>query len=255
MPYADGRIRSGIKKVDKSESNPDNKTPPEIPLGSVRFGDLRRFSPIGRNWGYERGMPVARYYIEGFLARHANDVRGRVLELGSNDYTTRFGGARVEKSDVLAVETTNRNATIVGDLTDRSTLPEAVFDCIIFTQALHYIYDVRVAIEMLHRALKPHGVLLTTAPGIGPMGDHPGHPERPDRWPWYWIFTLASLRRVLEERFGRDAVTAEAHGNIFTATAFLYGLALEDLDKSDLEVDDPRFPVAIAARALKRAEA
>jgi hypothetical protein len=56
----------------------------------------------------------------------------------------------------------------------------------------------------------------------------------------------------MEDRFGEDAVAAEAHGNIFTATAFLYGLAFEELDSFDLEVDDPRFPVTIASRAIKR---
>jgi SAM-dependent methyltransferase len=231
------------------------RPPLQIPLGSVNFGDLKRLSPIGRDWGYDRGTPVARFYIEEFLDRHADDVRGRVLELASNDYTKRFGGARVERSDVLAVETTNPNATIVGDLCQEGTLPEAAFDCIIFTQALHYIYDARIGIGMLHRALKPGGVLLTSVPAIGPIGDWPGHPERPDRWPWYWIFTLAGLRRLMEDRFGQNAVAAEAHGNIFTATACLYGLALEELDKSDLEVDDPKFPVAIVTRAVKRAEA
>jgi hypothetical protein len=56
----------------------------------------------------------------------------------------------------------------------------------------------------------------------------------------------------MEDRFGSDAVTTESHGNIFTATASLYGLALEDLDRTDLNVDDPRYPVNIAARAIKR---
>jgi SAM-dependent methyltransferase len=239
----------------ESEPAPDNRTRPlEIPLGAVRFGDLKRLSPISRDWGYDRGTPVARYYIEDFLGRHADDVRGRVLELASNDYTKRFGGARVKQSDVLAIETTNPNATMVGDLTQEATLPEAVFDCIIFTQALHYIYDPRIGIKMLHRALKPGGVLLTTVPGIGPMGDCPGYPEKPDRWSWYWIFTVAALRRLMEDQFGRNAVAAEAHGNILTATAFLYGLALEELDSADLEVDDPRFPVTIAARAIKRTD-
>jgi SAM-dependent methyltransferase len=224
----------------------------EIPLGAVQFGDLKRLSPIGRDFGYDRGTPVDRYYIEGFLARNAPDIRGRVLELASNDYTRRFGDARVERSDVLAVESNNPNATIIGDLGEEGTLPPAAFDCIIFTQALFYIYDVRRGLEMLHRALKPGGVLLTTVPGIGPMGDFPGHPERMDRWPWYWLFTVAGLRRLMEDRFGSDAVTTEAHGNIFTATASLYGLALEDLDRTDLNVDDPRYPVNIAARAIKR---
>jgi SAM-dependent methyltransferase len=231
--------------MNKSDATPEQRQPAlEIPLGSVRFGDLRRLSPIGRDFGYERGTPVDRYYIEGFLARNAGDIRGRVLELASNDYTKRFGDGRVERSDVLSLQA-NPNATLVGDLTSAATLPEAAFDCIIFTQALQYIYDTQAAMEMLHRALKPHGILLTTAPAISGI----------DVWPWYWTFTAPALRRLLEDRFGPPSVAVEAHGNIFTATAFLYGLAIEDLDISDISLDDSKFAVTVAGRALKRAHA
>src|SRR5260370_30659883 len=87
--------------------------PYPMPRGSVYFGDLRRLSPIGRNFGYERGTPVDRFYIEDFLARNADDIRGHVLEAGSNHYTLRFGGTRVQRSAVLTIETNSR-ATLVG---------------------------------------------------------------------------------------------------------------------------------------------
>lgn len=227
------------------------RPPLQIPLGSVRFGDLKRSSPIGLDFGVDRGTPVARHYLEKFLARHAGDVRGRVLEVAGNDYTKRFGGIQVERSDVITVETNNPKATIIGDLAQPSTLPEAVFDCIIFTQTLQYIYDVRAGIEMLHRALKPHGILLATVPAIVPMGDRPGHPDKEDRWPWYWTFTPAALRRLLTDRFGANAVAVESHGNVYLATAFLYGLAIEELDGPELNVKDPRFPIIVAGRAIK----
>ena len=69
-----------------------------------------------------------------------------------------------------------------------------------------------------------------------------------------WSLTAAAARRLLEERFRSDAVAVEAHGNVFAATAFLYGLALEELDRSDLDVDDANFPVIVAARAIKAQE-
>jgi hypothetical protein len=73
------------------------------PVGSVRFGDLRRTSPISSNFGVDRGVPLDRYYIEGFLIRNAGDVHGRVLEVATNGYTKRFGGERVTRSDVVSV--------------------------------------------------------------------------------------------------------------------------------------------------------
>jgi SAM-dependent methyltransferase len=218
--------------------------PYRIPIGLVRFGDLKRSSPVSDNFGSDRGTPVDRYYIEAFLAERAADIRGHVLELSDNLYTRRYGGARVERSDVLSVEANSPHATIVGDLVQPGSLPEAVFDCIILTQALQFIYDVRAAVTSLYHALKPGAVLLVTVPGVTKMEDK--------LWPWYWAFTAAALRRVLAEQFGEDAVTVEAHGNIFAATAFLYGIALEELDVSDLNADDYTYPVIVTARAVKR---
>ena len=85
-------------------------------VGMVNFGSLRRLTPISRHFGYDRGRPIDRYYIENFLAHHADDIRGHVLEIGDASYTRQFGGDRVAKSDVLHVTSDNPEATIVGDL-------------------------------------------------------------------------------------------------------------------------------------------
>ena len=49
--------------------------------------------PVSRSFGFDRGTPVDRRYIEQFLARHAAAIRGDVLEVGDDGYTRRFGGA------------------------------------------------------------------------------------------------------------------------------------------------------------------
>jgi SAM-dependent methyltransferase len=237
--------RSVVQWMQRMRGRP----PLQIPLGSVRFGDFRRLSPIGGDLGWERGTPVDRYYLESFLARNAADIRGHVLELGDDRYIRRFGGVRVEYSDILSIETTNPRATIVGDIQHAGTLPEATFDCIVLTQVLQLIFDIPAAVESLYLSLKPGGVLLVTMPGLAPMAI----PSFPDA-PLYWALTAQALKRLLAARFGQDAVSAEAHGNILAATAFLYGLAVEELDISDLNVDDPAYPVVVAARAVRRQE-
>ena len=93
-------------------------------VGRVKLGDLRRLTPISQCFGFDRGLPVDRYYIERFLARHASEIVGRVLEIGDDAYTRKFGGSRVSRSDVLHVHHGNRRATLVGDLTDPNVLPE-----------------------------------------------------------------------------------------------------------------------------------
>jgi SAM-dependent methyltransferase len=212
-----------------------------IPVGSIRFGHLKRLTPIDRDWGSRRGEPIDRVYIERFLAKNAAHIRGQVLELEDNEYTRRYGGDRIERSHVLSVEP-NPDATIIANLEHEDALPEATFDCIILTQVLQYPFDIRRAVKNLYDALKPGGVLLVTAPGISPMED---------LVQWHWAFTAAALCRLLADRFGQDAVNVEAHGNVYVATAFLYGLAVEDLDGSAFDTDDSRYPVNVAARAIK----
>jgi SAM-dependent methyltransferase len=212
------------------------------------LGTLRRTSPLSDVFGLDRGKPVDRRYIEGFLARHRQDIRGRVLEVKDSHYTDSFG-AGVSRRDVLDVDPTNRNATIVADLAEADPLPSDSFDCLILTQVLQFIFPVQPAIRHGHRALRPGGVLLVTVPGISRI--EPGSLSRTD----HWRFTPASCRRLFEDVFGPGQVSVEAHGNVLAAIAFLTGMAQEELSPAELDRADPHFPVVVAVRAVKRAGA
>jgi SAM-dependent methyltransferase len=216
------------------------------PVGHVRFGDLRRVAPVSRDFGLTRGQAVDRFYIERFLARHAADIRGVVLEIGEATYTRRFGGGAVARSDVLHLKPGNPEATIAGDLTDLATLPADTFDCIILTQTLQFIFDPRAALRTVRRGLKPGGVLLATFPGISQISRYDM-----DRWGDYWRVTSLSARRLFETTFPPGRVSVEAHGNVLAAAAFLYGLAVEDLRPEELEADDPDYEMLITVRAVK----
>jgi SAM-dependent methyltransferase len=210
--------------------------------GTVRLGDLRRVTPLSRAFGFDRGQPVDRYYIESFLARNAADIRGRVLEIGDATYTRRFGANRVTRSDVLHVSNGNPNATIVADLAHGEAIPSASFDCVILTQTLHLVYDVRAAVATLRRILAPGGVCLVTVPGISQIDAGAWRDS------WYWAFTPASLSRALGERFGAR-VSVESYGNVLAASSFLYGLSAAELTAEELDAADACYPVTVAARA------
>ncbi len=220
-----------------------------MPVGSIRFGDLRRLSPVSRNFGFERGAPIDRYYIEGFLMRHSEDIQGRVLEIADNSYTLRFGGNRVTRSDVLNV-VDKAGASIIADLAQADHIPSDTFDCIILTQTLHLLYDLRAALRAVHRILKPGGVLLITVPGISPICTDPQ-----GIWSDFWRFTDASLTRLLREIFPPEMLRVEVYGNVLSATAFLQGLVVADLAERELDHCDSEYQVIIAARAEKQTNA
>jgi SAM-dependent methyltransferase len=209
---------------------------------------LTRLEPVSRTFGFDRGKPIDRWYIERFLAAHAADVRGHVLEVAESTYSQWYGDGQVERSDVLHAAPGSPEATIVGDLTTGEGIPQSAFDCFVMTQTLPFIYDIAGAVRGVHRLLKPGGVVLATVPGMSQV-------SREDQRDWgdWWRFTSQGTRRLFAGVFGDDAVEVAAHGNVLAACAFLYGLAVEDLTEAQLAHGDADYELITTVRAVKRA--
>jgi SAM-dependent methyltransferase len=212
----------------------------------LRMQPLWRLGPIRRQFGFGHGQAIDRYYIEQFLSTYASDVRGHVLEVAENKYTKRIGGERVTRSDVLHVDPANPRATIIADLQREDDIPASTFDCIILTQTLQCIYDVRAVVATLYRSLKPRGVLLATLAGISQVSR-----VDMDQWGEYWRFTSCSTQRLFSERFPADMVTVKAYGNVLTCVAMLQGLVVDELRREELDYHDPDYEMLITARAVK----
>jgi len=71
------------------------------------------------------------------------------------------------------------------------------------------------------------------------------------RWGQYWTFTSRSARRLFEEAFQADGITVEAGGNVLAATAFLMGIAAEELTEPELDYVDPDYETLVGVRAQK----
>ena len=207
------------------------------------MGTLRRTKPVSSGWGFDRGRPVDRYYIESFLESRRQDIRGRVLEILNSDYADKYGAA-VEGVEILDIDPANRQATIIADLAAADAIPGDSFDCFILTQTLQLIYDMKSAIAHSHRMLRPGGVLLVTIPAVSRLAG--------DGYTDYWRFTPASCARLFGDVFGEKQVTVSAYGNVLSAVAFLEGMACEELSKRELDVVDERYPVLLTIRAVKK---
>jgi SAM-dependent methyltransferase len=218
-------------------------------LGSLRrrrrpvwLGSLARTTPVSHAWGYARGLPVDRWYVDRFLEEHRADITGHVLEVKDSGYTDRFGHA-VEERAVLDVDAGNERATYVADLAAADELPSEAFDCFVLTQTLQYVFDVRAAIAHAHRVLRPGGVLLATLPVTSRVTE----PPLTD----FWRFTPLVAARLLEDAFAPGEVKVDGRGNVLAQVAFLEGLAAEDLTGAELSVDDAHFPLLACARAVR----
>ena len=235
--YLPVHVRHGWRRLKGQPFTP--------PPGAVQWGDLRRTTPIASDFGYSRGGPVDRYYIESFIEQHQLDVRGRVLEIGDSTYTTHFGGARVTQADVLHIDPEAPGATFVGDLADGSFLPDGTFDCVVLTQTLHLVYDFAAALRTIARVLAPGGVLLMTVPGISNIDAA--------EWgsTWHYSFTRQSVQRMCEAAFADFEIDVTSFGNVLAAVAFLHGLGRDELSRQELDDFRPEYGLIHAARVLR----
>jgi SAM-dependent methyltransferase len=235
IPYS---ILKRLRRLTSSKSLPP-------PINHVGLGDFNRLTPFSKAFGYDRGGPIDRYYIESFLKKEAGSIAGRVLEIGDNSYTLLYGGKNVTTSDILHVDENNPAATFVGDISHAPQIPDNIFDCIIFTQTLHLIYDFKSALRTCHRILKPGGTLLLTVPYITSI-DH-------GEWnaTWYWAFTDKVFGPLMQETFPGSLTDVCCFGNVMTASAFLFGMGQPELSKEKLDFHDPHFQVIIAVKTVK----
>lgn len=199
--------------------------------------------PISDKFGYDRGTPINRYYIEHFLDENKKLIKGRCLEVVDNNYTKRFGGERVVKSDILDNDKSNKQATIIDDLKNLVTVKDNTFDCLVITQTLGMIDEFDQAIKECKRILKPGGVLLLTVSAMSPVLEV--------NESTYWRFTVAGAKYAFGKYFSKDKLEVKSCGNALAGQSFWVGLALEELTEKEIAFNDPQFPVIITVKATK----
>ena len=195
------------------------------PVDPVSF--LATINPVSRGFGSERGKPIDRVYIERFLhdaSQGLQDARV-ILEVGSDTYSRQYFSDITESMQYHILRHDQGM-----DLTNVRTLPQNRYDVFVCTQVFNFIYDVKAAVRGAYYLLKPGGTLLATVQGCV------GQVSRTDMRLWgdYWRFTDLGIGKLIGEIFGEDQVKAFPYGNALAATAFVQGMALEDIPDEDL---------------------
>ncbi|MEQ1770309.1 MAG: methyltransferase domain-containing protein [Devosia sp.] len=209
-----------------------------------------RLEPVSRSFGFERGTPIDRYYIEKFLTGKTGLIKGRALEVGEATYLKKLGrdvsSEWILVPDKAVLKSADSNGqVVVGDITGTLTDDQG-FDCFICTQTLNVVYDTTAAVRNAYDLLRPGGWFLGTVPGISQISRYDM-----DRWGDYWRFTSKAVERMLTDVFGARP-QVEIYGNLYSSKAFLDGLALEDLnDRSVLDHTDSDYQLIIGFAAQR----
>ena len=211
-----------------------------------QWHNLRSLQPISKVFGYDRGTPIDRVFIEDFLEKNASTITGKVIEIADERYTKMFG-SNLEENDILHISKDCQEATIIGDLTNTATLPEEIYDCFICTETLPFIYDFKKAIYGGWYLLKPGGVMLATVGGISQISRFDM-----DRWGEYWRFTDLGIQKAFEESFPGGKFEVNCYGNVLVATSFLQGISAEELSHEELFTNDDDYQVIIVIKATKQ---
>ena len=212
-------------------------------LEAPQWGNLRRTRPFSDHYGFDRGTPIDRYYVLKFMEKYCQHITGAVLEIQSTAYT-RFCGHDVRRSDSIDVDP-KHGTTYVCDLAhSQNVLASNAYDCFLLPNTLNHLEDVTNSLRHALRVVRPGGVILATAPTLTPL--------TPD-FSEYQRFTAAGLRELAQNTWQACEISIESYGNVLAATAALMGIASEELTATELDMNDPRYPVLITLFCRKPA--
>ena len=205
------------------------------------WGNLRRVTPLSEMYGFDRGTPIDRYYVDKFFSARRGLIAGRVLEIQTTDHARRYG------SDVRVAHTLDINPefhpTYLCDLATADGVPTGSYDCFLLPNTLCFLRDLDLALREARRIVRRGGAILATVPVFVPLtGDVPD----------YW-HASADGWRLIASRVWPDCETSiETHGNCLAAAAAMYGVAVEELNATELDVTDPRYPVLVTIECRTR---
>lgn len=202
-------------------------------------------TPLSTIYGFDRGKPVDRFYIENFLKNNQDHIQGTCLELLNNEYTLTYGKGKITQSEILDIDTTNAQATIIDDLRKLEKIADNTYDCLILTQVFQFIDDLDAAISECYRILKDNGVLLATLPSVSRIDRMSGVDGD------FWRFTKAGAEYLFQKQFKREKLEIRTQGNARSGIYFYAGLSEEETNKKVLAQNDPDFPLIVTVKATK----
>jgi hypothetical protein len=205
------------------------------------WGNLRRTQPFSDQFGFDRGTPIDRFYLDRFLEAERGVITGDVLEIQVASYARRFGHG-LRRVDTLDL-TPQFSPTYLCDLAEAdAVIPSDSYDCFLLPNTLQHLSGLQDALIQALRIVRPGGVILASAANLvrltSPTDD-------------FWRVTPAGWRLITAHVWQGCSIDVRAHGNCLAVVAGASGLAVEELSASELSVQDDRFPVLTTIKCVK----
>lgn len=202
-------------------------------LGLPRWGNLRRLRPFSTSFGWDRGTPIDRYYVDRFFDQHKALITRDVLEIDQSIYTRRYG------HDLRTIHSFDIDPrcgpTFVCDLADpENILPDEAYDCVLLPCTLSLLRDIVPCLRNILRVVKPGGVILANAAGLIPFDGATKD---------FWHASPEGWRHLTQSVWPNCEIIVEGHGNCLAVLAANLGLAMEELRVEELDFNDEVFPV------------
>lgn len=195
--------------------------------------------PTNRDYGLYQGVPIARFYIDTYIASLRATISGRVLEFGWPTYA-----AQIEcEYEIIDINPANTAAALRFDISQPlpAEAPRERYDAIICTAVLQLVDDPQTGIDNLQALLKPRGILIVAEKCLSKVDSWDAAVDR-------WRFTPTGLQHLLRHF---SHVDVQSFGNLYSTCAYLMGLPAEAISTDKLNVADPEYPLVAAAYARK----
>jgi SAM-dependent methyltransferase len=203
--------------------------------------------PLSNRFGFDRGTPTDRYYIEKFVMSCKDLIKGDCLEVQAPLYLNKLDNSNITSKTILDIVASNKDATLIGDMRNLTNVMDNSYDTLIVTQTFHLIDDLNSALKECHRILRQGGVLIATFPALSRIDPDSGAAND------NWRLTPAGCKNMFGQHFGKANVDITPFGNALAGWAFWVGLAQEELPTlALLDTYDPMFPVSTGIKAFKR---
>ena len=202
-------------------------------LGIPRWGNLRRLQPFSMKFGWDRGSPIDRYYVDRFFERHRSYITGDVLEIDRSIYTRRYGhDLRIIQAFDIDPDCED---TLRCDLAhSENVLSTEAYDCLLMPCSLSFLRELEPSLRNALRVLKPGGVILANAAGL----------LRIDKVSLdLWRFSPAGWQELLSRIWPACEIVVEGEGNCLSVIAANLGISQEELTAEELDYTDELFPV------------